>query len=478
MRTSTTIFVAAVAALALAGEASAVSKSEIKRAKAMHVQIVQTMGVYEDYALQQYVQQLGETLARASELPDLEWTFTVVDTDDVNAFTTGGGFVYISRGILPYLDSEAELAAVLGHEIGHVTAEHPAERQKQSAMSGILGAAATIFTGQPALGQLTNMAGSAIVSGYGRDGELEADKLGAKYLARTGYDPQAMIDVVAVLKNQDLFERDRARAEGREPRIYHGVFSSHPDNDTRLREAVASAGTVQGLATGAADHRERYLKAIDRLAVGSSRRMGMVRDGRFYHADFLFTMAFPSGWVVQNEPQQVLSHSPDKSHYLILTAQPPPQGVTSPRDFALRGLANKRLDRGEDLQINGLDAYTVIVRGDGSPFGSTANVRWVIIYYNNLMWMIRGASRSDDPMPRGDPLFMSSARTFRQLQSSEFRLAQPHQLRVVRAPEGLTVEDMAARSPLPKYATEQYRLFNDLYPDRNPEPGALIKVVQ
>src|SRR5690606_16251169 len=115
-----------------------------------------------------------------------------------------------------------------------------------------------------------------------RDGELEADKLGAKYLALTGYDPQAMIDVVAVLKNQDLFERDRARAEGREPRIYHGVFSTHPDNDTRLREAVASAGKAQVTATGAAEHRERYLKAIDRLAVGSSRRMGMVRDGRFY----------------------------------------------------------------------------------------------------------------------------------------------------------------------------------------------------
>ncbi len=465
-------------ALAFAGEAAAVSKGEIKRAQQMHISITRTMGVYGDYALQQYVQQVGETLARASELPDLKWTFTVLDTDDVNAFTTGGGYVYISRGILPYLDSEAELAAVLGHEIGHVTAKHPSERRNQSAISNVLGAAATIFTGQPALGQITNMAGSAIVSGYGRDGELEADRLGAKYLARTGYDPEAIIGVISVLKDQDRFERDRARAEGREPRIYHGLFSTHPDNDTRLREAVASAGKVEGLATGREDQRERFLRAINGLAVGSSRREGVVRDNRFYHADFQFTMAFPRGWVVQNETTQLLAHSPDKSDYLFVTAQPPPNGVTSPKEFALRGLANRRLDRGEELEINGLDAYTVVVRGDGSPFGNTANVRWVFISFNNLMWMIRGASRADDPLPRGDPLFMSSARTFRQLRSNEFRLAQPNQLRIVRAPDGMSIEDLAARSALPEYALEQYRLFNDLYPDREPEPGSLIKIVQ
>lgn len=451
--------------------------SEIKLGKQMHVQITRAMGVYDDYALQQYVQQLGEKLAKVSERPNLEWKFTVLDTDDVNAFATPGGFVYISRGILPYLANEAQLAAVLGHEIGHITARHSVERQSQSTIAGVLSAAAVIFTGQPALGELTNIAGAAVISGYGREAELEADSLGARYLAKTGYKPEAMIEVVSVLKDQEQFERDRARAEGRDPRIYHGVFASHPDNDTRFREAVASAGQAEVTATGQAEERDRYLRAINGLAFGSSRRQGMVRDNRFYHGDFQLTIAFPQGWVVQNDPQQLLAASPDKNSMMVMTAEPPPPGVTSPRDFVLRALGDRRLDRVEELEINGLKAYTAIVRGDRSPYGSSDNVRYVVIAYNNLMWVLRGASRADEPAPQADVLFMSAAKTFRQLRSNEFRLAEPYRLRIVPAPAGMSIEQIAARSPLPKYALEQHKLINGLYPARQPTAGEPIKFV-
>jgi predicted Zn-dependent protease len=451
--------------------------SEIKLGKQMHVQITQTMGVYDDYALQQYVQQLGEKLAKVSERPDLEWKFTVLDTDDVNAFATPGGFVYVSRGILHYLANEAQLAAVIGHEIGHITARHSVQRQSQSTIAGVLGAAATIFSGQPALGDLTNIAGAAIISGYGREAELEADSLGARYLAKTGYKPEAMIEVVSVLKDQEQFERDRARAEGRDPHIYHGVFASHPDNDTRFREAVASAGKVEGVAVGQAEERDRYLRAINGLAFGSSRRQGMVRDNRFYHADFQLTIAFPSGWAIQNDPQQLLAASPDRHHTMMMTAQAPPPGVTRPKDFTLRGLGDRRLERGEELEINGLDAYTVVVRGDRSPYGTSSNVRYVVISHNNLMWILRGASRAGSPVPEADVLFLSAAKTFRPLRSSEFRLAEPYRLRIVPAPEGMTIEQIAARSPLPEHALEQHKLINGLYPSKQPVAGEPIKFV-
>lgn len=491
MQTPTEIFVAATA-VALSLLASCATNpvtgrtdmafmsedSEVKLGKQMHVQITQTMGVYDDYSLQQYVQELGEKLAKESHRPDLEWKFTVVDTDDVNAFATPGGYVYISRGIIPYLANEAELAAVLGHEIGHVTARHSVQQHSKSTVAGILGAAATIFTGQPALGDLTNIAGAAVISGYGREAELEADTLGAEYLARTGYRPEAMIDVVAVLKDQEMFERARARAENRDPRIYHGVFSTHPDNDTRLRQAVASAGRVEGRATGQAENRDQFLKAVDGLAFGSSRKQGMVRDSRFYHADFQFTVAFPQGWTVQNDPQQLLAVSKDKHHVMQLTAQAPPPGITRPRDFALRGLANKRLDGGREMTVNGLEAYAVIVRGDASPFGNSSNVRYVIISHNNLMWIVRGASRTGEPAPSGDALFMSSAQTFRQLRSNEFKLAEPYRLRIVPAPAGTSIETLATNSPITKYPVEQYRLMNRLYPDKEPKAGEPIKTVR
>jgi predicted Zn-dependent protease len=453
-------------------------EQEKKIGQQMHVQIVQTMGVYDDARLQEYVQQLGETLAKQSHRPELDWKFTVVDTDDVNAFATPGGFVYISRGLMHYLASEAELAAVLGHEIGHITARHSAQRQSQSTVAGVLGAAAAIFTGQPAVGDLANIAGQAVISGYGREQELEADRLGAEYLARTGYDPDAMIRVVRVLKEQEMFERDRARAEGRNPRIYHGVFASHPDNDKRLQEVVAAAAKVEGRATGDAVNVEAYLRRIDGLAFGSSRRQGMVRDNRFYHADFQFTMAFPQGWKVQNDPNQLLAASPDRNHVMLLTAQAPPAGLTNPRDFTLRGLGDRRLDRSENLTINGLDAFTTIVRGDNSPFGTASNVRYVVLYHNNLMWILRGASRAGSPAPEGDVLFTSAARTFRPLRSDEFRLAEPHRLRIVKAPANASIADLAARSPLTSYAVEQHRLINGLYPSGEPEAGALVKVVR
>ena len=313
-----TLITAAVATAVLAAcatnpvsgrsEVSLMSKpDEVKIGQKMHTQVLQQMGQYDDAALQDYVKYLGTKLAKQSHRPNLDWHFTVVDTDDVNAFALPGGYIYISRGILPYLASEAELAAVLGHEIGHVTARHAVRQQSKAAGVGILSTAAAIFTGQGAVGDLTNVAGQAILSGYGREMELEADGLGAEYLARTGYDPDAIIRVVAALKDQELFERERARLENRQAKIYHGVFASHPDNDKRLREAIESAAKVANNATGRTDNRDAYLRAIDGLAYGSSRRQGMLRENRFYHADMQFTMAFPRELRVDNGATELLA---------------------------------------------------------------------------------------------------------------------------------------------------------------------------
>src|SRR5690606_34617638 len=180
---------------------------EIKRSKEVHPLIVQQFGgPYEDQRLQAYVNEVGQRAAKASHRPELEYHFMVLDSEDINAFTTGGGYVYITRGIMNYLNSEAELAAVLGHEIGHITARHPVRQQSKSTLSNIGAAALGIFTGSADLAGLANYAGAALVSGYGRDQELEADRLGAEYLTKTGFAPESMIDVVRLLKNQEMFE--------------------------------------------------------------------------------------------------------------------------------------------------------------------------------------------------------------------------------------------------------------------------------
>jgi predicted Zn-dependent protease len=444
----------------------------------MHLMFTQQMGVHQDLELQEYVQRVGEKLAAVSERPDLDWHFTIVDTDDVNAFATMGGYVYISRGILPYFQNEADLAAVLGHEIGHITAEHLKKQNRKGMLSGLASAATAIFTGMPALADLTNMAGQAIISGYGREAELESDRLGASYLAKAGYDPEAMIHVISTLKDQDTFERERARLEGREPRIYHGTFASHPSNDTRLQQAIGAAGRNAAAATGNASNTEGFLQAIEGLPVGSSARQGMVRENRFYHSDMQFTLAFPQGWQVVNQPEKILAIAPNKEHYMEIRAQPPPADLTDPQAFALRGLANKRLARTSVLDVNGLKGWTGIVRGDPSPFGQSTNVRYVVIYYGNLMWIFKGASRSGMEAPSGDPFFLSTANTFRRMRGNEFALAEPHRLHIVRAAEGTTIEALAEQSPVKKYPQQQLRLFNKLYPDGEPKPGDLVKTVR
>jgi predicted Zn-dependent protease len=451
---------------------------DVKTAKQMHVMFTQKMGVHQDLELQEYVQRVGEKLAAVSERPDLEWHFTIVDTDDVNAFATTGGYVYISRGILPYFQNEADLAAVLGHEIGHITAEHLKKQQRKGVLSGLASAATAIFTGMPALADLTNMAGQAIISGYGRDAELEADRLGATYLMKAGYDPEALIDVISTLKDQDTFERERARLENREPRLYHGVFASHPDNDTRLQQAIYSAGKVPASEAETTSNQEGYLRAIEGLPVGSSARQGMVRENRFYHADMQFTLAFPKGWQVINQPDQILAIAPRKDHYLEIRTQAPPQDLTNPSDFAARGLSSRRVSRSEALDVNGLKAWTGIVHGDPSPFGQSTTVRYVIIYYGNLMWVFKGASRTGMDTPSGDPFFLSTANTFRRMRGNEFQLAEPFRLHVMRAAEGTTMEELAKESRIPKYPEQQLRLINKLYPEGEPKPGEYIKIVK
>jgi predicted Zn-dependent protease len=452
-------------------------QGEIDRAKQVHPMLLQQFGgAYDDPQLQAYVNEVGQQAAKASHRPNLQYYFTVLDSEDINAFTTGGGFVYVTRGILNYLNSEAELAAVLGHEIGHVTARHPVRQQSQSTLAGIGAAAIGIFTGSGDLANLANYAGAAIVRGYGRDQELEADRLGAEYLVDIGYDSQHMIDVVRLLKNQEMFELQRAREEKRQPRVYHGVFSTHPDNDERLREVVKAAEKLKGKAPNEDARRERYLQKIEGLPMGASRAQGVLKGNRFYHADLGLTIAFPSGWHVENKSDRLIAVSPQKDSILQMQTQAPPPN-TGPREFLSRLLARASASSPESIEVNGLQAYTAVARAMQTEFGLVP-ARYAVIYYNNLAYVFAGASKASSGAPAADPLFMSTIRTFRRLKQTEFAAAEPYKIKTIRATETTRIADLARTSPIPKYAAETLRLLNDLYPDKEPAPGQLLKIVE
>ena len=379
---------------------------------------------------------------------------------------------------MAYLNSEAELVAVMGHEVGHITARHTVRQQTGATASGVGATLIGILTGSGDLASVANMAGSALISGYGRDMELQADGLGAEYLHRLGYKPEAMIDVVRLLKNQELLEIQESREEKRQPHIYHGVFATHPDNDTRLKEVIAAAGKASkgGTVESRPENRDVYLQHISGLPFGSSRAQGVVRGNRFYHADMGVTMAFPQGWTIQNLPSKVLGISPQKDAVLQVSTMAPPQGM-DPKDFLTRSLSGTRIEKSEPIEANGLHGYSAVVKEAPLPFGNNGPARYSVVYFNNLAYVFLGATRLASALPEKDPVMLSSVKTFRRIKDNEFNLAEPDRIRVIRATSDTRIEDLAAKSPLPKHAAEQLRILNDLYPDKEPVAGQLLKVV-
>ncbi|MDP2282988.1 MAG: M48 family metallopeptidase, partial [Pseudohongiella sp.] len=183
---------------------------ELEIGKEEHDKVMATMRVVQDERVNAYVNEVGQRVAAGSHRPDLKYTFTVIDSPEINAFALPGGYVYINRGLLLYLKSEDELAAVLAHEVGHITARHAIQQQARgrlgSAAAAVGGVVAAVATGSGYIGselaQIGSIWAAAGVSGFGRENELEADSLGAEYLYNAGYNPRAMIDVLSVLKNQ------------------------------------------------------------------------------------------------------------------------------------------------------------------------------------------------------------------------------------------------------------------------------------
>ena len=420
---------------------------EIALGRKTSQEVLQQYIVYDDPALQKYVQDVGSKLAAKSHRNNLIYRFTVLDSKEVNAFALPGGYIYITRGLMAYLKSEAELAAVLGHEIGHVTARHSVRQYSANQLTSIGAALGAIFIPgmNQASNQLVQLFGTALLRGYGREHELEADRLGAEYLARNDYNPEAMLDVIRVLKNQEIFESERARAEGREPRIYHGVFSTHPDNDTRLQEVVATAKTLTNNNVKNFVGHEAYMSYMNNMVYGDSPHEGILRGRRFFHADLNFSMSFPKQWNVGNYPDRILVTAPGGEALIQISAEDINKKL-SPRDFMIQRLGLDKLKNEASLNINGLKAHTgisVINTGNGNR-----PVRFIIIYHDQRAYIIAGMTKVANDLQKYDATIMETGNSFHELTENEKVLAKPLRLEVVQADGNTRFSELAKQSPL------------------------------
>jgi len=473
------VMAATVRIVQVDAQSSTRKSQESASSRKAHEQILKAYGVYGNQALQDYVSEVGQRVARQSSLGDQEWKFVVLDDDSINAFTTGCCYVYVHRGLLFNLNSEAELASVLGHEVAHVTAKHPQKRMTRGVLASLAAAAAAIYTGSGAIADLANLGATAWMRGYGRENEIEADRIGLQYSVRAGYRPEAMGEVFEMFRRGERFEIDRARTEGREPRVYHGMFSSHPAPDARAVQAAKASAKLEGGPPGGwLENRERYMTAIDGLTYGSSRAQGVVRGNRLYHAELGITVAFPRAWTVDNQRDALIAYTPNKDTLMQITLRDYPQSM-GPREFLMSQLRGATMSGGEPIEINGMEGYSVRT-ASGSPLDRGAGpVRWVILYRNKSAYLFAGASRSSrGSVPEADGLFLSVAETLRTLRPSEFPLAEPYRIKIRTATTDTRLEDYAADMPVEKYQREELMLINGLYPDRKLQPGALYKVVE
>ncbi len=465
--------------LGLAGIASPVlalsEEDEIKLGQEEHRKIIARYGVYSDQALQDYIAMVGQRVAAESSRPDLEYHFTILNDEIINAFALPGGYVYVTRGMLTHMNSESELAAVLGHEVAHVTEKHAIRRQNRQKGLNILNTVVAIGTGQPGLYELGNIFGGVLITGYSREFELEADEVGAQYMAKAGYSPEAMLRTIEILKAKDRIEIEQARIEKRKPAVYHGFLSSHPDHDTRYEQAIRESEKL------VRDYDEfiqidEFLEKLNGLAYGSAVKVGVIRKNKFYHPKLGIKLSFPDGWRLEPARSGVQFVSAVADASFFISTDRLYKGAT-PENFATERLTYNVRD-GKDLTIGGLPGYIGIADRADSPFGPRP-VRFAVLFdpRKRLAYILQGAGKHDLRNIAADKEFISTIFSFDRMEREDFQIARIPTVQIVRAEEGTTMAALAEQSPLTNYALDKLRVMNGLYPDGEPIPGQLIKII-
>ena len=442
---------------------------EVQLGQEMDPQVKQEMGVYNDPELQRYVSDVGMRLARASERPNLPWSFTVVDEPAVNAFALPGGKIYVTRGILAFLHDETQLAGVLGHEIGHVTARHSAQQYTKATSAGVGLTLLSIFVpeARPFQGVAETALGVMFLK-HGRDDELQADRLGVQYTGKTGWNPAGVAGMLRTLARLD-------EASG-SSRGVPNWLSTHPAPADRVAEVqrfIQEHPAVVG--TSGTERREDDLsRYVDGIIFGDSPSDGIVRGNQFLHPELRLALTFPQGWEVQNSATQVVAKAPDREYFMLLQLVPNARG--SVQQIAQGSMANAgfRQLQGERANVNGLDAYVGVYQGNMEGLGNTGTVAAHILHNGNV-YLFAGLAPANQ-FNGAQNQFLSSIRSFRQLSQQEASNIRPNRIDLYTVRGGETWQSISARSG-GIVKPETLAIMNDYEPNQPPRAGDRIRIV-
>jgi predicted Zn-dependent protease len=444
---------------------------EIAMGQENDAEIRKEMGSYEDRALQDYITSVGMKLAMNSERPNLPWHFTVVDVPAINAFALPGGYIYITRGILPYLDDESQLAGVLGHEIGHVTARHSVNQQSKSTLAqiGLIGAAIAAPGGQQ-LAQAGSVGLGALFLKYGRDDEAQADQLGVRYASRAGWDPAGIPRMLTTLGRIE---------EASDSKGVPNWLATHPPADDRVQRvqvAVREAESSAAATTKFTSDHDGYLKRVDGIVWGDNPDQGIVRGSSFLHKGLRFAFDFPSGWTVENGQKEVVAKQPGGRSVMVLEPVPRPLGRTID-DIAIISMQNagfRQID-GAPTTVNGVAGYLGTYVGALQSLGRV-QARVLHLRHDRGVYLIAGLAPVDEyPQVIGE--FSKSLQSFRGLSPADAESLRPNRISVYTARSGDTWQTIAERESKGIIKASTLAIMNGHPVNDKPQPDERLKIV-
>jgi predicted Zn-dependent protease len=388
----------------------------------------------------------------------------------VNAFALPGGYVYLTRGILAYINNEAELAAVMGHEIGHVTARHTVRQMTRTQLTQIgIGVGSAV---SPAFGQLGNMSNRTLgllFLRFSREDEREADRLGVEYAAKAGYDPREV---------SNFFEVLRSLSQDQDGESVPGFLSTHPDPGERVETTRALAREwierLDLLAGQMIVNRDGHFRSIDGLVFGNDPRDGFTEGDRFYHPDLAFQITFPAGWRVENTHTVVSALGPQQAGQMQLSTVQASRNTTA-QDY-LRQLASRgiRLESGEEITLHGNRAFLGIFIVSGQN-GGRVPVMAAFIEYRQRLYQIIGAAND---FRRYRNAIEESIRSFQSLTDPRILRSEPDRLSIATAQPGDTLASIGARFKNPRVGEPELTVLNRLVADQPLTAGRTVKAVE
>jgi predicted Zn-dependent protease len=440
---------------------------EAKLGSQTDVQIEQQYGVYEDSRLNSYVDDLGQRMTRLSHRPNLQYRFKVLDSPVVNAFAVPGGYVYFTRGILAYLNSEAELAGVMGHELGHITARHSAQQYSRAQVAQIgLGLGMLLSETLQKFGGAAQFGVQMLFMRFSRDNERQADDLGVEYSSKAGYDATHMARFFETLERMN---------PGADKSGLPGWFSTHPNPEDRIGAVRRKSMEWQGKLGMKAPkvNRNAYLRRIDGLALGEDPAQGYVEKNTFYHPALMFQFPVPDKWQVQNTHTMLRMLSQRQDAVMMLGFS----GEGSPRQAAQRFVTQNRASVIESggRRVNGLPAYRVVGRlnTQQGQLGVMAyfieNRGKVYIFQGLSTWSAFSGYRS---------LFENSMRGFRRPAHPERLRRKPSRIAVRSVRKGGALRQVLKSMGAGEDDLHTLALLNGMQLDHHVQAGTLLKMVE